>query len=57
VKSRKRQGQRTAKQRRRAEMASQGVIGKGSSRYARKRKWLDTNQQWGFNVPHPKPWR
>ncbi len=44
------------RQRRRARMAKEGTIGKGCSRYARKRKWLDSNGLWGFEVPAPKPW-
>ena len=55
-KGKKRKAGRTAKQQRRARMASEGSIGRGESRYARKRKWLDSNGLWGFEVPHPKPW-
>ena len=27
------------------------------SSYARKKQWLDRNGAWGFDVPHPKPWK
>lgn len=29
----------------------------GQSAYARKAAWLQTHGMWGFDVPHPKPWR
>jgi hypothetical protein len=32
----------------------------GNSRYARKRRWLDAQEEpcsWGFQIPEPKPWR
>lgn len=30
--------------------------GRGESRYARKRRWLDREGKWGWEVPEPKPW-
>lgn len=56
AKGRDRMAKRSAKVRRRAQMAAEGAIGRGASRYARKRKWLDRNGRWGFEVPSPKPW-
>ena len=29
----------------------------GTSRYARKYKYLHVHGLWGFEVPEPKPWR
>lgn len=37
--------------------ASRSMVGKGKSRYARKRKWLAGSGLFGFQVPEPKPWR
>lgn len=56
AKGRRRVAKQSARQRRRAQMAKEGTIGKGTSRYARKRKWLDSNGLWGFEVSAPKPW-
>lgn len=30
---------------------------KGESDYAHKRRWLDRNGVWGFDVKEPKPWK
>ena len=27
------------------------------SKYSRKKTWCHINKTWGFNVPHPKPWK
>lgn len=29
----------------------------GESDYAHKRRWLDRNGVWGFDVREPKPWK
>lgn len=29
----------------------------GKSKYGRKSEWLHSHGMWGFDVPHPKPWR
>ena len=28
----------------------------GRSKYARKKEYLARTGEWGFNIPHPKPW-
>lgn len=46
--------QRAAKRERKMTKRSDGA---GESKYARKKKWLNSNGMWGFDVPSPKPWR
>ncbi len=56
MKGKRRAAKSGERQRKRARMAKEGTTGKGCSRYARKKKYLDRNGLWGFEVPAPKPW-
>lgn len=54
----KRSSKRTNERaKRRAQRAAGQKRPGGESAYARKRDWLTTHGMWGFDVPHPKPWR
>jgi len=30
---------------------------RGKSEYRKKRDYLNSNGGWGFDIPHPKPWK
>lgn len=46
-----------ARSRRRAQREAGMKNPSGESNYGRKKRWLDSHGAWGFDVPHPKPWR
>jgi len=54
MKSKKRKRQVEAKRDRKRAMMDHAF---GNSVYARKSIYLFKTGQWGFDVPHPKPWK
>lgn len=57
MKGKRRQKLILARQRRRAEKDARMRKMGEQSNYARKKRYLDKNGLWGFEVPEPKPWK